>query len=106
MTESEFLAVTNDLLFMIETRIEEAGLDVESSFNEGILELELPDSSQIILNRHFVGQEIWVASTQGAFHYRLDQDGWRNTRTGAYLLVELAQLISLHLATDFTFNTI
>lgn len=103
MTESEFFAVTNHLLTMIETQVENADIDVDTSIEEGILELTFLDESQIIVNRHMINQEIWVAAKMGGVHYQFNGKVWSNTRTGANFLEELAKAISLQAQTAFSF---
>lgn len=104
MTESEFFVCTNQLLLLIEAEVDRADIDIEPSVNEGILELEFADDSKIIINRHAVNQEIWVAAKGGGFHYQYDGKHWHNTRSGAPLLKELALHISLQAGTDFAFS--
>jgi CyaY protein len=39
-------------------------------------------------------QEIWVAAKSGGFHYRWQDDAWRDTRSGDELLASLVKLIA------------
>ena len=64
-------------------------LDVEVKPG-GVLEIEFADGSKIIVNRHGVAREIWVAARSGGFHFRHDGSAWRDTRDGTELMAKLA----------------
>jgi CyaY protein len=103
MTESEFFVRTDELFTLIESEVEAAEIEVEPTFNEGVLEFEFADSSKIIVNRHAVNQEVWIAAKGGGFHYQFDGKAWHNTRSGALLLNELAEHISRQAGRLFSF---
>jgi CyaY protein len=48
----------------------------------------------VIINRHAVNREIWVAARAGGFHFRLQDGVWVDTRDGAELLQKLAALLT------------
>lgn len=104
MTESEFFVHTNELFTLIETEVDCADINVEPSVNEGVLEFEFSDGSKIIVNRHAVNQEIWVAAKGGGFHYQFDGKQWHNTRSGVLFLTELAEHISQQAGSLFSFS--
>ncbi len=106
MTESEFFGHTNALFAKIEAEIEAADIEVDSSLSEGVLELEFTDGSKIIINRHAVNQEIWLAAKRGGFHYQFDGEQWHNTRSGVNLLPELAEHISYQAGLLFSFQSL
>lgn len=93
MTENEFNQAANAALTHIEAALEDAGLDFETPA-DGIIEVELDDGSKIIINRHGVAREIWVAARSGGFHFRPQDSGWVDTRDGAPLHDKLAALIA------------
>ena len=93
MNETDFIHLTNETLARIEHGLEEAGLDFEAPA-DGILEVEFDDGSKMVINRHNVAQEIWVAARAGGFHFRHDGHAWRDTRDQTELLTKLATLIS------------
>lgn len=92
MNETDFLRISSDTLARIEAGLEEAELDFELPA-DGILEIEFDDDSKMVVNRHNVAQEIWVAARSGGYHFRHDGQTWRDTRDNAELLVKLAALI-------------
>lgn len=95
MENSEFNALADAALAKIEAALEasDADLDFELAAG-GVLEIEFADGSKIIINRHGVAQEIWVAARAGGFHFRWDGSAWIDTRDGAELLHKLSALAS------------
>jgi CyaY protein len=59
-----------------------------------VLEIEFPDGSRIIVNRHSAAQEIWVAARSGGYHFRFDGSAWVDTRDKRELLAALSALIT------------
>jgi CyaY protein len=95
MTESEFNKQVESMLARIADAIDASGEDIDSELvGGGILELEFDNGSKIIINRQGAVQEIWVAAKSGGFHYRWQDNAWRDTRSGEELLVSLAKLIT------------
>ncbi len=93
MTEIEFNQAAATTLAHIEQALEDAELDFETPA-DGIIEVELDDGSKIIINRHGVAREIWVAARSGGFHFRPQDGGWVDTKDGAPLYDKLAALIA------------
>lgn len=98
MTESEFLAVAEPTLAMLEQCLEQAAdradLEIECSRSGNVLEIELIDAgSKVIVNSQAAMQEIWVAAKSGGFHYRYVAGNWIDTRSGKELFAALAQII-------------
>ena len=95
MDDKEFNALADDMLGRIEAALEacEADIDFELAAG-GVLEIEFADGSKIIVNRHGVAREIWIAARAGGFHFRWDGARWIDTRDGAELLEKLAALAS------------
>jgi CyaY protein len=92
MNETEFLNLTSQALGRIEQALEQAGVDFELPA-DGILEIEPADGGKIVINRHAVAREIWVAARSGGFHFAHDGKAWRDTRDGVELSVRLTELI-------------
>jgi CyaY protein len=93
MNEAEFDAAAGATLDALEQALDAAGIDCERKPG-GVLELEFDDGSKVIVNRHGAAREIWVAARSGGFHYRLEGDVWRDTRSGAELFEALSSLVS------------
>ncbi|MBI2307216.1 MAG: iron donor protein CyaY [Rhodocyclales bacterium] len=95
MNETEFAALAGRALERIEHGLEASGADLDFELAAGgVLEIEFADGSKIIVNRHAVAQEIWVAAKSGGFHFRHDGEAWRDTRDGEELLGKLSRLVS------------
>lgn len=93
MDEAEFNQSVDAALRRIEQGIEAADLDFETPA-DGILEIEFADSSKIIINRHGVAREIWIAARSGGFHFKPQSGAWVDTKSGEDLYAKLAVLIA------------
>jgi CyaY protein len=79
----------------IEQALEASGLELDVEMKEGgVLEVEFSDGSKMIINRHGVAKEIWIAARAGGFHFRWDGAQWRDTREGTELFSALSRLVS------------
>ncbi len=94
LNEAEFNQAADATLAHIEQALEAADLDFETPA-DGILEIELDDGSKIIINRHGVARELWVAARSGGFHFMPVVDGWADTKSGEPLYAKLAALVAL-----------
>ena len=95
MEDKEFNALADLALTRIDTALEASGADIDCQLAAGgVLEIEFADGSKIIVNRHGVAREIWVAARAGGFHFRWDGEVWRDTRDGDELMAKLSALAS------------
>lgn len=95
MNDSEFNALADEALTRIEAGLERSGADLDfAMISSGVLEIELLDGSKIVVNRHSVAQEVWVAARSGGFHFRWDGRVWRDTRDQSELMASLSALLS------------
>lgn len=101
MEEREFLAIADAELARIEAALEalqqtsDADWDYEIKPG-GIIELDFPDASKIVINRHAAAQEIWVAAKDGGFHFKPPSEGsqhWTDTKSGESLPALLTRVI-------------
>lgn len=74
------------MLLTIDRALEASGLDLEFETTNGILEIEFPSGTKVIINRQTTNREIWVAARWGRFHFRCQGDLWIDTRSGKSLL--------------------
>jgi CyaY protein len=95
MEDKEFNALADAALARIDAGLEacEADIDFELAAG-GVLEIEFADRSKIIVNRHAVAREIWLAARAGGFHFRWDGHRWCDTRDGIELMQRLSELAS------------
>ncbi|UCV19222.1 iron donor protein CyaY [Ferribacterium limneticum] len=95
MDDKEFNTLAEATLARIDAALEASGADVDCQLAAGgVLEIEFDDGSKIIVNRHGVAREIWVAARSGGFHFRWDGTVWRDTRDAAELMEKLSTLAS------------
>ena len=96
MNDSEFNELADQALQQIEAGLERSDADLDfAMISSGVLEIELPDGSKVIVNRHAAAQEIWVAAKSGGFHFRRDGNAWRDTRDQRELMASLSALLSV-----------
>jgi CyaY protein len=95
MNDTEFQALSGQALQRIERALEASGIDADCELKEGgVLEVEFADGSKIIINRHGVAREIWIAARAGGFHFRWDGARWLDSRDGSELFAALSRLVS------------
>jgi len=95
MEETEFAELAERTLVRIEASLEESGVDADVEMKPGgVIEIEYPDGSKMVINRHAAAREIWVAARSGGFHFRWDGGAWRDTREGTELFAALSKLVS------------
>jgi CyaY protein len=96
LNESEFAQRASETLVRIEQALLDSGADLEVEMvGDGVMEVEFADGSKMVLNRHLVAREIWVAARSGGFHFRWDGLGWVDTRSGESLFPMLSRLITV-----------
>lgn len=109
MNDSEFNSLADAVLGRIEAGLEaavESG-DADLDFamvSAGVLEIEFPDRSKIIVNRHGAAKEIWVAARSGGFHFRWDGSLWHDTRDNSELIAALSALVSAQAGEAISLN--
>jgi CyaY protein len=94
MTEAEFNELADTTLARIETAIDSYGDNVECNRSGNVLEIEFDDGGKIIVNRHDINQEIWVAAKSGGFHYAWQNGAWESRRDEGQLFLKLNELLS------------
>jgi len=95
MDERDFDTLAAATLDRIEQSLEASAVDADFELKEGgVLEIEFPDGSRMVINRHGAAREIWVAAPSGGFHFRWQNGAWRDTRDGSELFAALSRLVS------------
>ncbi len=94
MDEREYHERADAALTAIEARLEAADIDFEFAAG-GIMEIDLENSTRIIVNKQAAAQEIWVAAKSGGFHYKWDGANWVDTRGGEELNAAIDRLAGL-----------
>lgn len=105
MDDKDFNRLADAMLARIETALEASDADIDFELGAGgVLEIEFADGSKIIVNRHGVAREIWVAAKAGGFHFRWDGSAWCDTRDNTELLARLSALASQQAGESVTLN--
>lgn len=105
MDDKEFNGLADAVLARIEAALEASGADIDFELAAGgVLEIEFEDGGKIIVNRHGVAREIWVAARAGGFHFRWDGSAWIDTRDGAELMGKLSALASQQAGENITLS--
>ncbi|OGS78628.1 MAG: iron donor protein CyaY [Gallionellales bacterium GWA2_55_18] len=94
MTESEFNQLTDTVFERIETAVDNSDGDIECNRSGNVLEVGFDNGQKIIINRHDVNREIWVAAKSGGFHYAWQGGAWHSRRDGSELFGKLAELFA------------
>ena len=76
MEDSIFNQIVDDTLYGIEEAIDNTGVDIDYDTIAGILTLEFPDQSKIIINRQTAMLQLWVAARSGGFHLDYVDSEW------------------------------
>jgi len=103
MNESEFHHAVDAILARIERAAEATG-GIDSDLEGGILTLECPDGSRIIVNRQTPNREIWVAARSGGFHFAWKEGAWRDTRSGAEFFGSLGEIVRSQAGESLSFG--
>lgn len=103
MNDNEFIQLAEAAFSRMQQGLEDADLDFELP-SDGILEIEFEDGGKMVINRHNVAREIWVAARSGGFHFRHDGVHWHDTRDGTELFAKLAMLIAAQGGGEVSFD--
>ena len=95
MDDKDFNRLADAMLARIEAALEASDADIDFELGAGgVLEIEFADGSKIIVNKHGVAREIWIAAKAGGFHFRWSGAAWVDTRDGSELMQKLSALAS------------
>ena len=85
LTESEFVEITERIYSNIQAELDSMDADLDCEEQQGVLAIECPDRSEVILSRQVATMEIWVAARSGGYHLRFDDQDWVCSKTGEKL---------------------
>jgi CyaY protein len=103
MTESEFHRAVDAVLGRIEAALEPHD-DLDFVLEGGILTIECPDGTRVIVNRQAPNREIWLAARSGGFHFAARDGAWRDTRAGTELFASLAAILAAQAGIEVDFG--
>ena len=105
MDDKEFNRLADTTLAQIEAALEASDADLDFELQHGgVLEIEFANASKIIVNKHGVAKEIWVAAKSGGFHFRREADRWVDTRDSSELFSKLSLLATEQAGEPVTLN--
>ena len=76
MDDREFQDRVDGLFNNIEDQIDELEKDIDVDSTAGMLAIEMPDGSNVVLSRQITNHEIWVAARSGGFHLSYTDGFW------------------------------
>jgi CyaY protein len=94
LQDTEYQAAAERLLAAIERQcddwLQQGVIDIDSNRSGGLVELEFPNGSKIVVNKQPPLHEIWLAARNGGFHFKFVEQAWRDTRDGVEFFARLS----------------
>lgn len=94
LTDAEYHRLSAAVLARVEATIDrwlqDDLIDIDSQRTGGLLELEFPDGSVIVINTQPPLHELWLATREGGYHFGHVDGGWRDTRDGTEFFARLS----------------
>lgn len=75
--------------------LQQGVIDIDTNRAGGLLELEFPGGSKIVVNKQPPLHEIWLAARNGGFHFKFVDGAWRDTRDGQEFFARLSEQASI-----------
>ena len=96
MDELEFNQRADEIIELIEERLDEVDADLDYDNEGGVLSISFADNSKVIINRQAPLKQIWVATKSGGFHFDFnrDVDAWVKDDDGTELFAALSKYCS------------
>ena len=108
LSDAEYHRRTSAVLAAIEATVDrwlqDDVIDIDAHRTGGLLELDFPDRSRIIINTQPPLHELWLASKAGGYHYRFDGRHWVDTRDGTEFFAVLSREASAQGAMPLVFE--
>ena len=98
LDDADYNARTSRVFAAVEATIDrwlqEDVIDIDTHRTGGLLELEFPGGSKIVLNTQPPLQEIWLAGRSGGLHFRCVDGRWVDTKSGREFFAALSESAS------------
>jgi CyaY protein len=98
LSDSEFHRRAQEVLAAVEATLDRwlqvDEIDIDSHRSGGLLELEFPGGSKIVVNTQPPLHELWLAARTGGYHFRLIGEQWIDSRGGGEFFAMLSREIS------------
>ncbi|MCE2915307.1 MAG: iron donor protein CyaY [Rubrivivax sp.] len=86
LSDQDYQRETHALLARIEAAadrwLQDDLIDIDTHRSGGLLELQFPNGSKLIVNTQPPLKEVWLAARAGGYHYRFVANRWLDTRSG------------------------
>jgi CyaY protein len=86
LTDSEYHRLSAAVLAGIEATVDrwldDDVIDIDTHRTGGLLELEFPGGSKIVINTQPPLHELWLAARNGGYHFKHVEGRWLDTRDG------------------------
>jgi CyaY protein len=93
--DTEYHEAADAVLAAIERQadawLQQGVIDIDTNRAGGLLELEFPNGSKIVVNKQPPLRELWLAARNGGFHFRFVDGAWRDTRDGCEFFARLSE---------------
>jgi CyaY protein len=99
--DAEFHALVDELFNRLEDELDAQELDLDIDSASGILTIEFPNGSSVIVSRQIAAHEVWVAARSGGFHLS-NEDSWFCRVTGEDLASLLSRVLTEQLGETVT----
>ena len=98
LTDTEYHAAADRVLAAIERQadawLQEGVVDIDTVRAGGLLELEFPNGSKVVVNKQPPLHELWLAARSGGFHFHWSEGAWI-TNDGQELFARLSEEVSV-----------
>ena len=94
MNDSQFNALSDELILAVEEAIEECGTDIDFEGASGILTLTFLNKTKIIINKQAPLHQVWVATKFNGHHFAFENDQWIDNRGGGEFWQFLSEAVS------------
>lgn len=110
LTDADYDARTDAVLTSIESDIDawldDDVVDIDQHRTGGLLELEFPDRSKIVVNTQPPLHELWLASRRGGYHFKFVDGQWIDTKDGVAFFARLSEEASHHAGKTLAFSAV
>lgn len=98
LSDAEYDRLTRRVLAAIEEALDRwlqaDVIDIDGRRTGGMLELTLPNRTQLVINTQPPLQELWLAARAGGRHFRYVSPRWADTRDGDEFFAALSRELS------------
>lgn len=82
MKDVEYDALSDATLLAVEEAVEVLDVDLDYENHGGLLSIEFPDRSKVIINKQEPLHQIWVATKFNGHHFEWREQQWIDNRSG------------------------